>query len=201
MHRELTPLRALWANIGCWTESGGGWTPGGGERPVCWSSPGNWVSQTDTSKSSHPQPSGSALGMRSKACPGVACHATRGAQPTPHTYACQPAWIPSLAEETSLTTSPISQASPGGPRAAGSQGGWGEAPRLQPWLPCDEWTCPEGGWQRDSPACERGPLGRSPHPSLHRGNRWLAAPLRGVSHPGPRTPRGATPGLAQCASS
>lgn len=36
----------------------------------------------------------------------------------PPTNACQPAWIPSPAPETSLTTSPISQASPGGRRPA-----------------------------------------------------------------------------------
>lgn len=49
---------------------------------------------------------------------GVASPALLGEVQSPITSACQPAWIPSPAPETSLTTSPISQASPGGRRPA-----------------------------------------------------------------------------------
>ena len=55
-----------------------------------------------------------------KASQGGLANAAGGAQSSP-TNACQPAWIPSPAPETSLTTSPISQASPGG---------WRPAPRV-----------------------------------------------------------------------
>lgn len=79
---------------------------------MCWFIPENRVSLTGCLLFPHPHPSGSPSRVENKASRGGLSDATGGVQSSP-TNACQPAWIPSPAPETSLTTSPISQTSPG----------------------------------------------------------------------------------------
>lgn len=98
-------------------------------------------------------------------------------QPAPHPpNACQPAWIPSSAPETSLTTSPISQASPGGGQPTPRVG----RARLSRGLgcPCDEWICPEGSRRRDTPARVLRAAGRlcAASPRIVKAEGWTLHP-------------------------